>query len=112
MKVSLCHLFNEILRAHKIPEDWRNGLIVPLFKDGDPELAANYRGITLLSNVGKIFGSIIEKKLSKCEENKIFEQEQAGFRPGKTTTHHLPFGRDDPETEEAAQTDLLLLPRH
>ena len=90
MKVSLCHLFNEILRAHKIPEDWRNGLIVPLFKDGDPELAANYRGITLLSNVGKIFGSIIEKKLSKwCEENKIFEQEQAGFRPGKTTTHHI-----------------------
>ena len=34
---------------------WREGLIVNIFKKGDREDPANYRGITLLSVVGKVF---------------------------------------------------------
>ena len=90
MKVSLCYLFNAVFDSQDIPQDWQNGLIVPLFKDGDREVATNYRGITLLSIVGKLFASIIERRLSKwCETNRIFEQEQAGFRPGRTTVHQI-----------------------
>ena len=54
MKVSLCYLFNEVFDSQDIPQDWQNGLIVPPFKDGDREVATNYRGITLLSIVGKL----------------------------------------------------------
>ena len=36
-------------------------MIVPLYKEGDRESATNYMGITLLSNVGKIFAGIIER---------------------------------------------------
>ena len=90
MKVSLCYLYNVVFDSHTVPQDWRNGLIVPLFKEGDREVANNYRGITLLSIVGKLFASILEKRLSKwCEGNRIFEQEQAGFRPGRTTVHQI-----------------------
>ena len=64
MKVSLCYLFNAVFDSQDIPQDWQNGLIVPLFKDGDREVATNYRGITLLSIVGKLFASIIERRLS------------------------------------------------
>ena len=90
MKVSLCYLYNVVFDSHTVPQDWRNGLIVPLLKEGDREVANNYRGITLLSIVGKLFASILERRLSKwCEVNRIFEQEQAGFRPGRTTVHQI-----------------------
>ena len=65
-------------------------MIVPLYKEGDRESATNYRGITLLSNVGKIFAGILERRLASwCEQKKIFEQEQAGFRKGRTTTDQI-----------------------
>ena len=37
-----------------IPPHWREGLIVNLFKKGEKEDPCNYRGITLLSVVGKV----------------------------------------------------------
>ena len=39
---------------------WREGLIVNLFKKGDKEEPGNYRGITLLSVVGKVFCKILD----------------------------------------------------
>ena len=90
MKVSLCYLFNAALDQSCVPSDWRKGLIVPIFKEGDKEVASNYRGITLLSIVGKLFATIVEKRLSKwCEDRKIFEQEQAGFRAGRSTVNRI-----------------------
>ena len=90
MRASLCYLFNEVFDRHQVPRDWRNGLIVPLYKEGERDRATNYRGITLLSNVGKIFAGILERRLSRwCEQKKIFAQEQAGFRKGRTTTDQI-----------------------
>ena len=45
-----------------VPMKW-NGLIVSLFKKGDKEDPGNYRGITLLSVVGKIFCKILNDRL-------------------------------------------------
>ena len=65
-------------------------MTMPIYKEGDKEVASNYRGITLLSIVGNLFANIIEKRLSKwCEDRKIFEQEQAGFRAGRSTVNHI-----------------------
>ena len=43
-----------------VPRQWREGLIVNLFKKGDKEDPGNYRGITLLSVVCKVFCKIID----------------------------------------------------
>ena len=48
-------LFSVIWREELVPRQWREGLIVNLFKKGDKEDPGNYRGITLLSVVGKVF---------------------------------------------------------
>ena len=48
-------LFSVIWREETVPKQWREGLIVNLFKKGDREDPGNYRGITLLSVVGKVF---------------------------------------------------------
>jgi hypothetical protein len=53
-----------------------------VYKDGDKRDTSNYRGITLLSIVGKVYGQVINERLMKwCEENKILVEEQGGFRP-------------------------------
>ena len=43
----------EMFQLEHIPRDWARGLIFPLHKEGDTRLPDNYRGITLLSIVGK-----------------------------------------------------------
>ena len=103
-------LFNAIFDSQNIPQDWQNGLTVPLFKDGDRGVANNYRGITLLSIVGKLFASIIERRLSKwCETNRIFE---AGFRPGRTTVHQIFTFAEITRKRKNKPTYLLLFLGH
>ena len=76
---SLC---TKAWREEKLPTEWTRGIIFPVYKDGDKRDTSNYRGITLLSIVGKVYGQVINERLMKwCEENKILVEEQGGFRP-------------------------------
>ena len=52
-----------------VPMKWREGLIVSQFKKGDKEDPGNYRGITLLSVVGKVFCKIINDHLVQYLDN-------------------------------------------
>jgi hypothetical protein len=51
-------LICKIWRDLKMPDDWKVGLIDPLFKKGDKMKCENYRGITLLHVAYKDFGRI------------------------------------------------------
>ena len=51
-------LYALIWKEECVPMEWK-GLIVSLFKKGDKEDPGNYRGITLLSVVGKVFCKIL-----------------------------------------------------
>ena len=72
-------LIVKIWNSEEIPEDWRKSIIVPLFKKGDRSMCDNWRGISLLSVVGKVFTNIILERLSKSVDEKLSEN-QAGFR--------------------------------
>ena len=51
----LTKLFNEILREEKMPEAWRESVVVPIFKGkGDIQDCRNYRGIKLMSHRMKL----------------------------------------------------------
>src|SRR5271156_380989 len=59
---SLWKLCALVFKYEKYPLDWARGLIFPLFKGGHAEFRQNplrYRGITLLSVVGKIYTSVL-----------------------------------------------------
>lgn len=72
------------------PEDWTKAVIVPLFKKGDPNIVDNYRGISLLCIMSKIFTSILNSRLyTWAEYEKKICEEQAGFRKGYFTIDHL-----------------------
>ena len=77
----LQQLFSVIWREEIVPPQWREGLIVNLFKKGDKEDPGNYRGITLLSVVGKVFCKILNDRLVKhLDEGQALHEGQAGFR--------------------------------
>lgn len=86
----LTKLFNHLFDQGIFPEDWCKSVIVPLYKKGDPSNPGNYRGISLLSILSKVFTSIINQRLYMWaeEESKLCE-EQAGFRKRYATTDHI-----------------------
>ena len=45
----LCDIFNAILNSGFFPEEWTEGVIIPLHKKGDKSDVKNYRGISLVS---------------------------------------------------------------
>jgi len=66
-----------------IPAEWKEGIIIPIYKgSGSRKSTDNYRGITILNIVGKIYCSILQNRLMLyCEQKSIIVEEQGGFRP-------------------------------
>ncbi|KAK3566831.1 hypothetical protein QTP86_004565 [Hemibagrus guttatus] len=80
----LASLFNRVLESERMPEEWRRGVLVPIFKNkGDVQSCSNYRGIKLMSHTMKVWERVVEARLRKVVE--ICEQ-QYGFMPRKSTT--------------------------
>ena len=78
------------MREGKVPQDFRDGNICPLFKKGKKEAPGNYRPVSLTSVVGKVLESIIKDELtSHLEANNILIPQQHGFRSGKSCTTNL-----------------------
>ena len=90
-KEFILHLYNEIWRGKPIPQRWRTAIILPLLKDGkDPEKPGSYRPISLTDCLGKLLEKVIADRLSGfMEENKLFNDSQAGFRKARCTTDQI-----------------------
>ena len=85
------NFFNLLLQSQTIPDVWCEGLIQPLYKNkGSRDDTNNYRGITLLSCLGKLFTACINRRLSSfLFDNNLIGLEQAGFRPEYSTVDHI-----------------------
>jgi sorting nexin-29 len=74
------------------PNDWKQGLVIKLPKNGDLTECRNWRGITLLNTIGKILATIIYSRLKEELEPKM-RPEQAGFRSNKACADHMNIPR-------------------
>ena len=82
--------FNVVLKSGVVPSDWCAGIIHPLYKKGPANDPNNFRGITLLSVIGKLFTSCLNHRLSYYVESVgLLGEDQAGFRKGYSTTDHI-----------------------
>ena len=80
-------LINKLLEEESYPDAWSLGIIKPILKKGDKKCPSNYRGITLLPVMGKLFTAILRDRLFYwAEHNDKLGEAQFGFRPGKRTT--------------------------
>lgn len=84
----LTALFNASLKYGIFPDCWKTAYITPIFKSGNKSAISNYRGISLLSSISKIFEKLVLEKLNKFLSPLICEN-QHGFGKGKSTTTNL-----------------------
>ncbi|KAK6764050.1 hypothetical protein RB195_024397 [Necator americanus] len=68
----------------RLPDSWRHAIIIPLHKKLSVTDPRNYRGISLLRVMYKVLQRIILDRLIKHREETT-RDEQAGFRPGRST---------------------------
>ncbi len=88
----LCAFFNKCFLTRIFPSDWCKAVIKPIPKGRkyDPRLPMNYRGISLLCTMYKLYTSILNNRLVKyLESNGIFVDEQNGFRKHRACIDHL-----------------------
>ena len=70
------------------PDELKVADVIPLFKKEDPNNKANYRPISLLLIISKIFRRVLFEQIEKFAE-KILSPELYGFRKGHSTHHAL-----------------------
>ena len=87
---TLVNLFNLIFEKGHFPETWSEGYVIPLHKKGSINEAENYRGITLLSTIGKLFTRVLNNRLGEwAEMYGVLIEAQAGFRAGMSTGDNI-----------------------
>lgn len=87
---TLVNLFNKIFENGHFPETWSEGYVIPLHKKGSINEAENYRGITLLSTVGKLFTRVLNNRLGEwAAMYGVLIEAQAGFRAGMSTADNI-----------------------
>ena len=65
-------------------------MIVPIYKSGNKDNPDNYRGISLLSVLGKVFAYILNRRLTLwADANNKIAEEQGGFRSGYSTMDNI-----------------------
>ncbi len=85
-------LFSKLFQTCVLPSVWLKAITIPVPKSSSkyPYVPLNYRGISLLSCVGKAFSGIINKHVvNYCEDNNIYEDEQNGFRKKRSCENNI-----------------------
>jgi hypothetical protein len=71
-----------------LPQQWKESIILPIYKKGDKTNCNNYRGISLLSTAYKILSNILLARLT-LYVNEIIGDHQCGFRRNRSTTDQI-----------------------
>ena len=70
--------------GEEMPAEWMRAVKVPVKKKGNGQDFSDYRGVTLLSIVGKVLARILEVRLRRfVEERGLLADSQFGFRKGR-----------------------------
>ena len=84
----LTDIFNDIINTEIIPQQWTESNIILLYKKGDKYEIGNYRPISLMSNLYKIFAKTLLKRIEgPLDEHQPIEQ--AGFRKDFSVIDHI-----------------------
>jgi hypothetical protein len=82
------YLVRQIWEEERIPEEWKDTIIVSIYKKGVRDMCENYRGIGIGNAAYKILSNIILKKIEPYIE-KITWDYQNGFRDGRSVINNI-----------------------
>ena len=82
----LCKLFNMCLTTSIYPDGLKIAKVTPVFKKGKNNDISNYRPVSVLCNLGKIFDSLLYNRLSNFFMSQgLLSENQYGFRKNRST---------------------------
>ena len=85
---SLTLIINQMITTGVFPDSFKISKIIPLFKKGDSSLLSNYRPISLLPTISKIFERILYNQLYEYfNSNNLLAEQQYGFRSNHSTEY-------------------------
>ena len=104
----LCSIFNKSFEEGKFPVVWKHSYMFPVFKSGDRKNVRNYRGITSLSAVSKLFEILVSTAIQRSTRHYI-SSDQHGFMPGRSVTTNLVEFTSNciTEVERKMQVDVI-----
>ena len=84
-------IFSLAISCGYFPKAWRRAKVCRILKKGrDRKLSSNYRPIILLSNLGKLFESLVKNSLeSSMESSKLVPEIHSGLRRNRSTQENL-----------------------
>jgi hypothetical protein len=89
---SLTKLFNMSLHKGIFPDIWKQANVMPLFKKGKHSDINNYRPVSLLSSISKVFEKVVFKYMFNFfRTNLRITIHQSGFLPGDSTINQLVY---------------------
>ena len=87
---SLSIIFNRSIITGIFPDDWKCSKVIPLFKQGKRKDLNNYRPISIIPIVAKVFERIIYDQVNFfLTDNKLLSTSQSGFRSLHSTVTAL-----------------------
>jgi len=81
-------LIISILKKDELPEEWKESIIVLIYKKGDNTDCITYRGLSLLPPTYKRLSNILLSRLAPHAEE-IIGDHQCGFQSNRSTTYHI-----------------------
>ncbi len=85
LALPLCWLFNSISEYKDIPKAWKMSRVTPIFKKGNPKDIANYRPVSNVSSLSKVFErTMLIKMMQFSELETLFGNHQHGFIPNRS----------------------------
>ena len=86
----MCVIFNRSINTGIFPTDWKCSKVIPLFKKGERRDLNNYRPISIIPVVAKVFERIIYNQVyAFLVDNNLLTSSQSGFRSLHSTVTTL-----------------------
>ena len=77
----LSTIFNRSISEGVFPNNWKVARVAPIYKEGPTENRSNYRPISVLPVVSRLFEkTIFDQLYAYFDDNKLFYSHQSGFR--------------------------------
>ena len=82
----ITHIINCTITQSKIPNEWKQAVVIPLFKDGDKNCSSNYRPISILPAISKILEKVVHNQVyTHLSTYNLLSEAQFGFRKNHST---------------------------
>jgi hypothetical protein len=88
LTIPLTDLFNHFVWTGSFPDDMKRSVIIPIFKKDNAQDPKNYRPVSLLSSISKVFESILLLQLNSHFESKL-ANDMFGFRSKRGCEHAI-----------------------